>query len=326
MKKFFLISVCLFFISKFSGQTNLVPNSGFETNTQCPDYPGQINYATGWNNVNLVYANFTVGTPDYFHACGSASLGYNCVPPNTFAGTCSPRTGNGFAGTVLYNTGYSNYREYFSTQLTSPMNPGTTYTVSFWITNGSIPKSPLLIKNIGVNFSALPLTQSGWNLISLTPTYEITGYSGTTSWSQYTFTINPTTNWYYITLGNFRSDVTNAPVSTYSGTVGAPSAYAMYFWDDIEVWEPSAQSINEINSKYRSLSIYPNPSNDLVGFSSPEPIEEVSIANYLGEKIRVEKIDINDQKINTKDLPGGIYFLNFYYKNQLVLVKKFMKE
>src|SRR3954464_1886482 len=115
MKKVFTIIFilnCFYFI----GQTNLVSNGGFETASPCPNYPGQINYATGWNNVNLSYNNFSVGTPDFFHACGSSSVGNNCVPPNTFAGTCSPQTGSGMACLVLYNTGYLNYREYFSTQ------------------------------------------------------------------------------------------------------------------------------------------------------------------------------------------------------------------
>lgn len=121
----FLLSISIY------AQVNLVPNSGFETASPCPNYPGQIDRATGWNNVNLVYNNFSVGTPDLFHACGTTSAGYSAQPPATFAGTCNPHLGNGFAATVLYNVPYPGYREYFSTQLTCPMVAGNTYTVSW---------------------------------------------------------------------------------------------------------------------------------------------------------------------------------------------------
>lgn len=212
-----------------------MPNGDFETASPCPNYPGQINRATGWNNVNLTYNNFSVGTPDFFHACGTSSAGYSAQPPATFAGTCNPHLGNGFAATVLYNVPYPDYREYFSTQLSCPMITGNTYTVSFWLTNGTGPKSPYTIKNIGAHFSTAPLTQTGWNVINAIPQCEITGYSGSNSWVQYTFVITATANWQYITLGSFRNDALNSPISSYAVPGGPNSVYANYFWDDISV-------------------------------------------------------------------------------------------
>ncbi|MBP7808083.1 MAG: PKD domain-containing protein [Bacteroidia bacterium] len=235
MRSIHILAPLLFLCTVVNSQINLVPNPGFEIASPCPNYPGQINYATGWNNVNLVYNNFTVGTPDFFHACGTTSVGYNAQPPATFAGTCNPHTGNGFAASVMYNTPFPNAREYIATKLTCPMITGQTYTVSFWITNGTGPKSPFIIRNVGANFSTAPLTQAGLNVINLTPQCEITGYSGTNAWVQYTFAITATANWEYITLGNFRPDASNFPMSVYPGTSGPSSVYANYFWDDISV-------------------------------------------------------------------------------------------
>ncbi|MES2761542.1 MAG: hypothetical protein V4677_05025, partial [Bacteroidota bacterium] len=212
-------------------QINLVTNPGFENHTTCPTFGGQINYCSSWNNVNLIYGNFTVGTPDYFHTCGSG----NVVPPNTFAGQCNPHTGNAMTALVMYNSPYPGYREYMATPLSCPMIPGNTYTVSFWLTNGLNPISRYTIKNIGLHFSNLPLTQSGYSLISAIPQLELTTLVGSTNWVKYTFTVNPTSNWQHLTIGAFRPDSQNSPTSTYSITTGASSVYANYFFDDIEV-------------------------------------------------------------------------------------------
>jgi len=230
-------------------QVNLISNPGFESYNTCPNFGAEINYCNNWNNVNLVYGVYTVGTPDYFNTCSTV----NCQPPNTFAGQCNPHSGNAMIATVMYDAPVSNYREYFSTQLTCPMSTGSTYTVSFWLTNGLNPISPYIIKNIGACFSTNPLTQSGWNLINATPQIELTTLIGNTSWVQYTFTVVPTANWQYVTFGSFRTDLQNTPTSTYSITTGNPSVYANYFWDDISVIGPPGGSLSITTSNTNNL-------------------------------------------------------------------------
>jgi gliding motility-associated-like protein len=219
-------------------QTNLVTNGSFENHTTCPNFGGQINYCSNWNNVNLIYGVFTVGTPDYFHTCGSGTT----VPPNTFAGQCNPHTGSAMTALVMYNSPFPDYREYISSPLSCPMAVGNTYTVSFWLTNGLNPISKYRIKNIGVHFSSSPLTQSGYSLINVAPQLELTTIVGSTSWVKYTFTINPISSWQHITIGDFRPDSQNSPTSTYSITTGAASVYANYFFDDIEVLSSGSSS------------------------------------------------------------------------------------
>jgi len=175
------------------------------------------------------------GTPDYFNACGINGA----APPATFAGTCNPHTGNAMMALVLYNTPYPNYREYLATALSSTMQPGTTYTLSFWLSNGTGIKSPWTIKNIGVCFSSGPLSQTGWGLISATAQCEVTVNIASTTWTQYTFTINPTSSWNYLTIGAFQSDANNNPTLSFTNPGGPASAYANYFLDDVDVLAPA---------------------------------------------------------------------------------------
>jgi hypothetical protein len=234
-KLLFISFISLFL--KLNAQVNIVPNPGFELYSSCPTFGAQWNKCLSWNNVNMVTGVGLWGTPDYFTACGTG----NTAPPSTFAGICTPHSGQGMMGAVWYNTSYSDYREYIAAPLICPMIPGNTYSVSFWITNGSSPKSPWTIRNIGVNFSASALTQTGFNIINLTPQYLISTNIATTSWQQITFTISPTAVWNHITIGNFSPDTSNNPTLSFPLIPGATeNAYSYYFIDDIEVLKPTS--------------------------------------------------------------------------------------
>jgi len=226
----------LIFTQSFSllSQVNLVLNPSFESHTACPNFGADWMVCSNWNNVNLNPGIGSWGTPDYFHTCGINGA----APPATFAGTCSPHTGNAMMAIVLYNAP-QNYREYLSTQLSGIMQPGTTYSLSFWLSNGTGIKSPWTIRNIGVCFSSGPLSQSGWGLISATAQCEIPTNVVSTGWTQYTFTVNPTTAWNYLTIGAFQGDANNNPTLSFPNPGGPASAYANYFVDDIQVLAPS---------------------------------------------------------------------------------------
>lgn len=238
-------------INLLSAQTNIVPNPSFETTVSCPTGGAGWTSCANWNNVNMNLGAGAWGTPDYFHPCGTGLT----MPPATFAGTCTPQSGNAFMALVCYNVPFPNYREYLSTQLSCSMTPGNTYTVSFWITNGTGIKSPWTIKNIGVHFSALPLTQTGWGVINVVPQCEVTSQISTTVWTQYTFTINPTATWNYLTIGAFRQDALNSPLQTFPNPGGNPSVYCNYFVDNIQVIAPG----NNVNAPTISPQITGNP-------------------------------------------------------------------
>ncbi|MBS1635400.1 MAG: T9SS type A sorting domain-containing protein [Bacteroidetes bacterium] len=239
MKRLFLILFFAILISGAWAQINIVPNPSFDqTITSCPTGLAQWDKCDNWNNVNMnVGAGSNWGTPDYYQTCGTGGT----APPATASGTCSPHSGSGMMGLVLYNVGFPSYREYISTQLNCTMLPGFTYTVSFWVTNGTGLLNPYTIKNIGIHFSSAPLTQTGWGCItSVTPQCEIQTNVASTSWVQYTFAVTPTVACNYLTLGSFRPDSQNGVTPTYTNNNiwVLQSNYANYFFDDIKVLKP----------------------------------------------------------------------------------------
>ena len=226
------------------------------------------------------------GTPDYYNYCATTQV----QPPNTFQGTCNPWNGNAMMGIAMFNQSYPNAgREYLHTPLNCPMVSGKTYTLSFWITNGTTPISPWTIKNVGVHFSTSALTQTSHNVILLNPTCEVTTMVASTTWQQYTFIVTPPANttWNHITIGNFRNDNQNSPTKTYSVPHGNPAAYAYYFIDSITVIKPSSGSAFVLNSSITqplcgaiaSASVSTSPSTPVSYLWSPGGWTTASVSN-----------------------------------------------
>lgn len=123
----YLLPLILITIGLNVHSQNLVPNSGFEEYSDCPDSYSQISKATGW---------FTpYGTSDYMNSC-SGSNGPACVPQNTF-GYQFPHSGEGYAGIIERNIGLDGTpfhpREFIGIQLDSSLTPGVEYFVKFYV-------------------------------------------------------------------------------------------------------------------------------------------------------------------------------------------------
>lgn len=228
-------------------QSNLVVNHSFELSSACPTITGQYHLCNNWFNCNGNIGPGLWGTPDYYNTCGTFHPTYNPVPPNTAIGVINPQAGNALMGLVVYNTPYPDYREYLSNQLSCPMQPGETYTVSFWLNNGTQPKYKFNSSHFGVYFSNTMPVQVGYGLINVTPQFEITTIITNTVWTQYTFTINPSSTFNYITLGCFRSDNI---IQVNNATPSATNPYSNWYIDNIQVLKNNfiPASINVVNA------------------------------------------------------------------------------
>jgi hypothetical protein len=306
----------LSFYSVFKAQLNIVHNGGFEAHTGCPNGGAQWNLCVGWNNLSFTTGyGGTWGTPDYYHACGTNSY----APPATFGGTCSPHSGDAMTAMVLYNVPYPEQREYLSTKLVSRMSSGKTYTLSFWITNGTGIKSPWVIKNIGVHFSSYPLIQNGWDIINVVPQCEIQNYIASNSWVNYTFTIMPSVTYDYLTIGSFRNDSANAPMMYFANPGGNNSVYANYFIDDIEVFAPDTL-VTRIADRDEEifLGCFPNPVFNkltMIFRNGSDANLSFELFDFNGRKFellnQLKRKDINyvTFEVSVDNIPNGVYFL-----------------
>ena len=128
---------------------NLVPNPGFETYRDCPTELGNFDRDV------LTWTSPTDASTDFFHHC-SQKMG----APENFNGAQTTFEGEGYAGFYAYAPG--NYREYLQVRLKSPLQEGTSYTLSFHISLAE--RSDYALREIGVLFSnnalSVPIKQN----------------------------------------------------------------------------------------------------------------------------------------------------------------------
>ncbi|MFO7723636.1 MAG: gliding motility-associated C-terminal domain-containing protein [Bacteroidales bacterium] len=198
---------------------NLVPNGDFELYSSLPNYYGQCSLAIGWSNVNGHYSLSLHASPDYFHTLGS-------VPYSL--GQIAPFSGKAQMGVCTYLDHVPDFREYISTQLSSPLIPGIQYSLSFWLSSGHNGSYTFCTGNFGIHFSQGPLFQALYEPIAVTPQFEIPGIiNHPNTWQQYHFLFIATNSWDHITFGNFTDDLTTLKSN------GLTGAYS--FIDKIEL-------------------------------------------------------------------------------------------
>jgi hypothetical protein len=226
----FLISILLLCIQFQGNAQNMIPNPSFEINSGLPGGTGQTFLCTGWGNVNGGIGS-PFGTPDYLHDNG----GWTVNLPSTVFGLVNAYDGDAIMGVIMFSTSQgTDFREYITVQLTSPMVVGSTYTISFNLTNGeSNLYSGSSCNHIGIQFSNGPLSQIDHEPIGGIPQIEIAGEVWTNVWQDYTFNYVADAPYDYLTFGNFYD---NASTSTTTQVPNAdyPNA-AYYFIDQMEL-------------------------------------------------------------------------------------------
>ena len=235
--------ICWLYSYVVVGQcTSLIPNGGFEQFSSLPDDDCGWSLALGWTNAATTSeCNTNNGTPDYFHLQGTGP--FASLPVNYFSDLL-PFEGSavmGVGGNVSLD---SDAREYISIGLTSPMQIGNEYTLSFSMTIGT--------PQVGGNYT------DGWGvLLSNGPVFQATGTNdplpapgnlilipevfASETWQTFTFTITADQAYTQFTFGNFFTDAEQTTISY--GTQGVISL-AYVFVDDFRLEDNNNSDIS----------------------------------------------------------------------------------
>ncbi|MBL7893714.1 MAG: T9SS type A sorting domain-containing protein [Bacteroidia bacterium] len=283
------------------GQTNLVPNPGFENVSLCPFALGLEAFTTDWKTARA--------SPDYFNTCSTASIAG--VPNNSY-GYQQPNSGNAYIGMITYRADTSVFTEAASVQLITPLSVGQTYYVSFKasLTLDPINNEVMAANNkIGVQFS-----KTGYSPSSQLP---INNYAHVWTDSIITDTLNWTlvkgifiadSNYTHLSIGNF-FDKQYIDSIVYTPTFGA-----YYYFDDVCVSsDPNyCYPLSGID-KYKiekSYLIYPNPTSTYINirFRNLDIIDRITISDQLGNVI-IQKTSVDDGIIELNSFLDGLYFI-----------------
>ncbi|MCC7331526.1 MAG: hypothetical protein IT232_02860, partial [Flavobacteriales bacterium] len=238
---------------------NLVMNPSFETYSSCPVGPSELNKAANWVDPYISIVGDTCSTSDLYNACNTlGSMGVD-VPANIL-GTEPARTGNGYAGIIIYegmalmpndcnSAGGSGWREYLEGELTTPLTAGQQYCVSFWVSLADNVK--WASNNFAVHFSnsliAINCSTVGSNsdLGSYGVTPQLT-YAGspiltTNGWTKLEWTYLATGGEKFITIGNFNG---NSGTNYVCSNASVMNPYAYYYVEDVSVVPNACTTVN----------------------------------------------------------------------------------
>lgn len=95
--------------------------------------------------------------------------------------------------------------------------------------------------------------------------------------------------------------------------------------DHIE-FSTTVLNVNSVDFKNDSkISVFPNPVKDNLTINSEVAINTVEIYNILGKKVLSDKNVLNNT-LNIESLSKGIYLLKLYSDNEIIALKKVVKE
>jgi len=232
VKKFYSIAFALSIVLATFSQ-NIVPNPSFDS-ILMPMQCGLF-YGASFNNTSHNWSHPSLGTADLYSpflpiACN------NAMPVSTGVlsrGSQTARTGNYFAGIAIYSPGSSNpnYREHLHCKLDTNMISGGQYLVEMYVSLAE--RNQYNISNLEVFFSDSTFYVNNSNPIPLNPQIKFnTTIGDTINWVKVCDTITANSNWEYITIGNFNSNInSNAVLYNPSGRFG----HAYIFIDDVSV-------------------------------------------------------------------------------------------
>ncbi len=107
--------------------------------------------------------------------------------------------------------------------------------------------------------------------------------------------------------GNYVAGFTNASMAAFA------NGWVVYLNNEF----PTLAANETIKTK---LSIYPNPTSDVIVINTKEIIEDVSLYDITGKLINV-KLEPANKKINLRNLASGTYILKVKINNQIVTEK-----
>lgn len=87
----------------------------------------------------------------------------------------------------------------------------------------------------------------------------------------------------------------------------------------VRVFENTTLSTS--NFENSTISFYPNPTNNIVNFSSPETIEIISLYNLLGQEVLSKEINSNEFKLDISSQPSGTYIAKINSKGKSQSIK-----
>ncbi|MFN8117555.1 MAG: T9SS type A sorting domain-containing protein [Bacteroidia bacterium] len=318
-----VIFILFYFVAKQQAQ-NLIRNGSFE------NYNTPINWNMWGGDFIGYYSNppdtvmidwQLINSSDFFMAACTHT--YAGVPKNKFGDIYAKDGSNVVGFETVYNN--SETKEYIYQQLSSPLQAGKVYCLSFYVSRAD--RISYAVKSIGAYFSNNVQSTGGLGYINANP--QVVNQSGfitdTIGWTQIQGCFTAVGGEQYITIGNFNSNANTdtlriQPVNALS-TSTVDIAY--YYIDDITLIDQSTVGFNELSNGV-TVNVYPNPANDVINFqfSSAEEKRKIELYDAIGNLVLKEDVSTQNSSLKTYHLQSGIYFYSILVGEKTIKTDK----
>lgn len=306
------------------------------------DVTGATAGQNGWKTAYGANADYQIATIDAAHG---KSLTINSYNSYSTAANTTLNTRLAFKETTVVASPTNNIVQGKFDLYTSPV--AGTGTIQMRVL-GMVGASSGVVGGFSYNVATRELRGLGTfiNLATGAPTTYSIGFAAApgvqltaNTWYTLRFTYNKNTGaivWYWpggsggfqtdtatlgLIAGSEPEDVYLFNVTDTGNTVSKSGGF-----DNILVENTNAASLstNELNDNNVSklVSVYPNPTTDVLNINSDSKINKVSVYDMTGKKIDVK---LDGDKVNVQALPAGAYLINIENKDG-VSTEKFIKK
>lgn len=288
LKKTIFFFLLLPFVS--FGQTNLVPNPGFEDSVYCAFTAGTYRPA--------LWFSPTYGTPDYYNVTSSGNNGcMDDAPSNWGGGQYSnirgfqlPHTGVAYSGLGIDGS------EFLSIHLNDSLKTGKNYVVSFYASLAEA--SGAGIDSLSFCFRRDSLT-TGYTQINLFyDSLQVVAGSqdgsciiDTAGWVLLRDTFIASGGEIYMIFGNFQYYLSQPQYCTLDSTLPQGS---YYYFDDFDVHCIDCSTSIPPVLDYPEITLTPNPSNG-----------EFILKGNFSSDTKLEIFDLLGQQVSNIEIPQG---------------------
>lgn len=260
--------ILLLTLSEMANGQNIVPNSGFEEITNCPNSGGRISWAPPWYK--------SANSPDLFNVCGD--FGYS-LPLNRL-GFQTTHSGDGYAGISTYTENWhgQNTREFLKCTLNYSLAVGEEYYVEYYVSQAD--SFQFATHNLGVTFTDVITDTGEFGELLCWPDCNVyventsaNPLSSKTDWVKVSGTFTAHGGERYIHIGNFRTDDNSEIESVGGGSDPDINWNHSYYYID-DVWLSHVDSAHyvsvneELGINSGQLSVYPNPASSILNVQS----------------------------------------------------------
>ena len=239
---------------------------------------------------------------------------------------------NKYAHITLKNTTTNNQFQLKgkAATLTTAFSPSQTFTVSdadyktydfdlsTWDSGYQFPELNFAVKD---TWAAAPTTYAINDIVVVSNTYYKSLTGNNTAVDAAALKLD-TTNWVIVNAAGAVADATPA---TNGAVIGGALDMTNSIYIDSIVFDTTAPVLgtNDFKQGSNTISLYPNPAQEVLNISSSNSITNIEVYDLLGKKVATNN---NTKNVNVAALGKGFYIVKVVHENGSVVAKQFIKE